>query len=263
MSRFVVLFTISIALTLIACRPPANPTNPSAVNEILGRLEETASRIKDIKGSADVVAFINNQRGRAGVRIRFIAPDRYRIDIHAGVMQVIAVILLDGDSVKLYTPRENTLYEGRLLDQDVLVPGLLIPLADIRTAAVGMIKLQPYLDGPITDYRYENGDALISIQKEGLTRTIWVDVQKSVVIREEEQHSNGFKVSRAFLKYNKRKGIWRPGRIQILSDRQEASMDLVYNTQSTNGGLTHADLSVRFPSSVIRRSLKEINSFVD
>ena len=249
---------ISIFLSLSACRPPSDPANPLPVSTILKNLEDATRRIKDFKGGANIAAYINDRRGRVGARIQYLAPDRYRIDIQGGFMQIMAVLLIEDQNVLLYTPRENTLFEGALHDHEVVVPGLRISLIDMRTAALGLIDLQPYVEGPITEYRYENGQALISIRQAGRTRTIWVDPRKSVVIKEEERQGDEISVTRTFEQYNKRKGIWRPGRIKIRSDVREESMDLVYYTQSVNGGLTRADLTVRFPDSVIRRPLREI-----
>ncbi len=252
-----------VSLSLTACRPPSDPSKPLPVATILSRLEDASNRIKDFKGSADIVAFINDRRGRVSARIRYLTPDLYRIDIQGGFMQIIAVLLIEDQNVFIYTPRENTLFEGTLHDHDVVVPGLQIPLADIRTAAIGLANLQPYMEGPITEYRYENGQARITVQQAGHTKTIWVNLQKSVVVKEEEQLGERTSVTRLFEQYNKRKGIWRPSRIKIRSDIKEESMDLVYHTQSINGGLTRADLTVLFPESVIRRPLHEIKRFVD
>ena len=260
----VVSICISVFLSFTACHPPSNPSNPPSVSVILSRLETASNRIRDFKGSADVVASLNDHRGRVSTRIRYLAPDQYRLDIQGGFMQIIAVLFIDDQHVMLYTPQENTLFEGTLHDQDVVVPGLQIPLADIRTAVIGLANLQPYLEGPISEYRYENGLAVLSVRQSDRIRTIWIDPQKSVVLKEEVREGlDGASVTRTFEQYNRRKGIWRPGRVRILSGIKEESMDLIYHTQSVNEGLTGTDLTFHFPESVIRRPLQEMMPSVD
>lgn len=257
-STYYRMLVLCLLISAAGCRPPADIPEILPATTVLSSLSASTNRLKDFKGSADVTAFINNRRGRVAARIRYLSPDRYRVDIQGGLFQVAAVLLLHHKRVQLYTPRENTVFEGTLDDREIVIPGLEIQLADLRAAAIGLSDLQPYLDNPISDYVYDPERTVITVIHQGLTRSIFVDVRKMIVLEERIKKADGRNITRFYEQYTRRKGIWRPGRIRIESDVSRESMTLEYNTQSFNIGLTNADMTVRLPASVIRRSLEDL-----
>jgi outer membrane lipoprotein-sorting protein len=248
-----------LCLVSAACRSPAPPPSPLSPETLIRRVQYESARLKDLKGSAVVTAAIAGQKGKASARIQYRHPDQFRIDIQGPFLQILAVLSIQGQQVRLYYPQENIVFEGTLDDQETVVPGLRLPLADIRTAAVGLVELARYPADRIVDYQYDPASTVIAVQDSatGATRKIWIDPRHASVLREEESTASGVAVVRTFDRYTPYGGIWRPARIRITNGSAEETFELSYNTQSVNTGLTAADLSVRFPRSVVSMPLRE------
>ena len=242
---------IFLPLLLMGCRPDktgdANSELPPEI--LLARLKSAHSRLQDFKGSALVTVRLNGRRSRVSTRIRFRRPDHLKIFVQGG-LRVIAVISIKQRAVQLYIPGENVVFEGPIDDTDTLMPGLRVPLSDIRTASTGLIDLAPYVPENITDYRQEGGHYHLSVMTNGRKRTILIDPGRTVVLREEEQIPGGKTIVRTFDQYTLREGIWRPSEIQIESDTQDETLNLKYDMQSLNSGLTGSDLRMKLPGSV-------------
>lgn len=236
------------------CRPSVHDIPPDLTPDILlDRLHSEASRLQDFKGSALISMRVEGRKGRVSSRIQFKQPHHLKIHVQGGFMQVLAVLSIHGQVVQLYIPRENTVFEGNLADSDVVIPGMRVPLSDIRTAATGIVDLSEYQPQNVIRYRWEDGMYRLTVQdtvSELSTRTIWVDPKRSVITREEEQHSDGKKIVRTFEHYKRYKNIWRPSRIRITRDGEDDTLDLTYNTQTLNSGLTIADLMLTLPRSI-------------
>ncbi len=226
---------------------------------LLQQIDAAAARLRDFRGSASIETSFEGRRGRASLRIRYLSPARFRIDVHGTLFQVLAVLLIHDRRVRLYLPRENTVFEGDLETRDTPIPGLDLTLEDIRAAVTGAIEPGRYTGMQIVEYRHDGGTATVTLQEGGVSRSLWIDTERATITREAwESSASGDSVVRTFGRFQKRNGIWRPGSVRMTrSGGMPGAMELTYRTQSVNRGLRPADIDVRLPATVIRRPLEE------
>ena len=175
------------------------------------------------------------------------------------MFQILAVLLIHNHSVRLYIPRENTVFEGILETRFTTIPGLGMSLEDVHHTVTGTIEPGRYRRLPVVDYRYRGHSAIITLQDERERKTLWIDTEKGMVMREEsESLTDQGSAVRSFHRYRERNGIWRPGSIQIIRKSGKArTLELKYKTQSINRGLQPADIEVYLPDTVLHRPLDE------
>ncbi len=222
-------------------------------------MDEASARLRDLRGSARIETSFEGRQGRATLRIRYLSPARFRIDVHGPLFQVPAVLLIHDRQIRLYLPRENTVFEGGPGTRDTPLPGLDLTLEDVRYAVTGAIEPGRYAGMRIVEYRYDGGTATVTLQDGGDNLSLQIDTEKKTVIREvRESPARRESVVRTFDRFRKINGIWRPGSVRMTRNGGMAgAMELNYRTQSVNRGLRPADLNVRLPKTVIRRPLEE------
>ena len=246
-------------LLLFSCRPPPSVPEPLPVDSLLREMDEASARLRDLRGSARIETSFEGRRARASLRIRYLSPARFRIDVHGPLFQVPAVLLVHDRRVRLYLPRENTVFEGELGTRDTPIPGLDLTLEDVRAAVTGAIEPGRYAGLEIVEYRHGGGTAAVTLRDGGVNRSLRIDTEKKTVTREAwESPATRESVVRTFGRFRKRNGIWRPGSVRMTrSGGRSGVMELTYRTQSVNRGLRPADVDVRLPKTVIRRPLEE------
>lgn len=246
-------------LLLFSCRPPPSTPNPVPVDLLLREMDEASARLRDFRGSARVETFFEGRRGRASLRIRYLSPARFRIDVHGALFQVPAVLLIHDRRVRLYLPRENTVFEGTPGTRDAPIPGLDLTLEDVRTAVTGAMEPGRYAGMRIVEYVHGGAAAAVTLRDGGDKLSLWIDTEKTAVIREvRESPARRESVARTFGRFRKINGIWRPGSVRMTRNGgRSGTMELTYRTQSVNRALRPADVDVRLPETVIRRPLEE------
>lgn len=227
-------------------------------------MDEASARLRDFRGSASIETSFGGRRGRASLRIRYLSPARFRIDVHGPLFQVPAVLLVHDRRVRLYLPRENTVFEGTLATRDARIPGLDLTLEDVRAAVTGAIEPGRYAGMRIVAYQHDGGTAAVTLQDGEVSRSLRIDTEKRAVTREAwESPATRESVVRTFGRFRKRNGIWRPGSVRMTRSGgtsgtgMSGTMELTYRTQSVNRGLRPADVDVRLPKTVVRRPLEE------
>lgn len=198
-------------------------------------------------------------RGRASLRIRYLSPAQFRIDVHGALFEILAVVLIQDLRVRLYMPRENTVFEGTLEARDASIPGLDLTLDDVQAAVTGTIAPGRYQGLPVADYRRDGHTAAVTLGDDSGRRTLWIDTGRMTVTREaSESPVNQGSVTRTFERFRNRNGVWRPEKVRITRDGPRAgTFELTYRTQSINRGLRPSDIGVRLPETVVRRPLEE------
>ncbi len=220
-------------------------------------------RLQDFRGSARVETTYADRRGRASLRIRYLSPAQFRIDVHGALFEILAVVMIHNLRVRLYIPRENTVFEGTLEARDASIPGLDLTLDDVHAAVTGTIAPGRYPGLPVTDYGREGNLAAVTLESDGDRRTLWIDTGRMTVTREASespvnQGSVTRSITRTFERFRNRNGVWRPDRVRIARDGPGAgTFELTYRTQSINRGLRPSDIEVRLPETVVRRPLEE------
>lgn len=199
------------------------------------------------------------QRGRASLRIRYLSPARFRIDVHGALFEILAVVLVQDLRVQLYMPRENTVFEGTLEARDASIPGLDLTLDDVHAAVTGTIAPGRYPGLTVADYRREGNTAVVTLGGDNGRSALWIDTGRMAVTREtSESPGNQGSVTRTFDRFRNRNGVWRPDRVRISRDGpRSGTFELAYRTQSINRGLRPSDIGVRLPETVVRRPLEE------
>ncbi len=203
------------------------------------------------------------QRGRASLRIRYLSPARFRLDVHGALFEILAVVLVHDLRVQLYMPRENTVFEGTLEARDASIPGLDLTLDDVHAAVTGTIVPGRYPGLSVADYRREGNTAVVTLGNDSGRRTLWIDTGRMTVTREVSvspvnRGSVTRSITRTFERFRNRNGVWRPDRVHISRDGPRAgTFELAYRTQSINRGLRPSDIGVRLPETVVRRPLEE------
>jgi len=252
-----------LGLLLLSCRPPPPAPPPLPVEQLLQQIDAASSRLQDFRGSAVVETSYADRRSRASLRIRYLSPARYRIDVHGALFQILAVVLIHDLRVRLYIPRENKVFEGTLETRDAPVPGLDLTLNDVHAAVTGTIKPGRYQGLPVADYRREGNLAAVTLGGDEGRRTLWIDTGRMTVTREASESpvnrgSDTGSITRTFERFRNRNGVWRPDRVRVNRDGPGAgTFELTYRTQSVNRGLRPSDIDVRLPETVDRRPLEE------
>ena len=248
-----------IGLLILSCRPPAAAPNPMPVERLLRGIDVAAGSLQDFKGSAVVETSFADRRGRASLRIRYRNPARFRIDVHGSLFQIFAVVLIHDRRIRLYIPRENTVFEGTLETGDTSIPGLGLTLEDVRAAVTGTIMPGRYPGLPVVDYHHDTDSAAIFFEDGDGRRSLKIDTKTMTVTREvSESPVHRVTDTRTFGRFRRRNGVWRPDHVRITRDGQQAgTIELTYRTQSVNRGLKPADIDVRLPETVVRRPLEE------
>ena len=179
--------------------------------------------------------------------------------MHGALFEILAVVLIHDLRVQLYTPRENTVFEGILEARDASIPGLDLTLDDVHAAVTGTIAPGRYRGLPVAGYRRDGNTAVVTLGDDGGRRTLWIDTGRMTVTREvSESPGNQGVVTRSFDRFRNRNGVWRPDRVRIVRDGPRAgTFELAYRTQSINRGLRPSDIGVRLPETVVRRPLEE------
>lgn len=252
-----------LGLLLLSCRPPPPATPPLPIEQLLQKIDAASRRLQDFRGSAVVETSYADRRGRASLRIRYLSPARYRIDVHGALFQILTVVLIHDLRVRLYMPRENTVFEGKLEARDASIPGLDLTLNDVHAAVTGTVAPGRYPGLPVADYRREGNLAAVTLGGDGGRRTLWIDTGRMTVTREVSESSvnrGSFTgtVTRTFERFRNRNGVWRPDRVRITRDGPgTGTFELTYRTQSVNRGLRPSDIDARLPETVARRPLEE------
>ena len=252
-----------LGLLLLSCRPPPPAPPPLPVESLLREIDAASRRLKDFRGSAVVETSYAGQRSRASLRIRYLSPSSFRIDVHGALFQILAVVLIQDLRVRLYMPRENKVFEGALEARDSSIPGLDLTLDDVYAAVTGTIAPGKYLGLTVADYLHDGNTAVVTLGGDGGRRTLWVDTSKMTVSRESSestvnQGTVSRSITRTFERFRNRNGTWRPDRVRITRDGPWAgTFELTYRTQSVNRGLRPSDIGVLLPETVDRRPLEE------
>ena len=248
-----------LGLLLLSCRPPPPAPPPLPVELLLQEIDAASTRLQDFRGSAVVETSFAGQHGRASLRIRYLSPARFRIDVHGALFEILAVVLIHDLRVRLYMPRENTVFEGILEARDASIPGLDLTLDDVRAAVTGTIAPGRYRGLPVVDYRRDGNTAAVTLGGDGGRRTLWIDTGRMTVTREASEYPvNQESVTRIFARFRNRNGVWRPDQVRITRDGPRAgTFGLTYRTQSVNRGLRPSDIGVRLPETAVRRPLEE------
>ncbi|MBM3262123.1 MAG: hypothetical protein FJY97_01645 [candidate division Zixibacteria bacterium] len=247
-----------LALTLFGCTSQPLSPEPVSPDVLLQRVRRESERLRDFKGSARVNARFNGYKGQVAARIQYRHPDHLRIDIPGPLFQIMAILTMENDRVRLYYPSQNVVFESHPDDRTTPIPGLDLPAADLKTATIGLIDLSRYT-GPIAEYRWEPPLACISVRDSAtdVSRRLWIDPARSVVMRE-EMTDGGVSSVTSFEEYVKRKNVWRPSRIRISRiGGTEDVFDLHYDTQTLNAGITVADVTVTPAKTALRLPMRE------
>ncbi|MDE2848133.1 MAG: hypothetical protein OXO51_15625 [Gemmatimonadota bacterium] len=252
-----------LGLLLLSCRPPPPAPPHLPVELLLQEIDASSRRLQDFRGSAGVETSFAGQRGRASLRIRYLSPARFRIDVHGALFEILAVVLIHDLRVRLYMPRENKVFEGKLEAREASIPGLDLTLDDVHAAVTGTIAPGRYRGLPVADYRREGNTSVVTLGGVGGRRTLWIDTGRMTVTREvsespANQGSVTRSITRTFERFRNRNGVWRPEKVRITRDGPRAgTFELAYRTQSINRGLRPSDIGVRLPETVVRRPLEE------
>ena len=126
---------------------------------LLQTIDSASENLRDFRGSASVKTSFDGRNFRASVRLRYLDPGRYRIDVEGPMFQILAVLLIHNHSVRLYIPRENTVFEGILETRFTTIPGLGMSLEDVHHTVTGTIEPGRYRRLPVVDYRYRGHSA--------------------------------------------------------------------------------------------------------
>lgn len=225
--------------------------------QLLEKVITAQSRIEEIKSSALLSVRFNGRGGRVSARIRYKNPGLLKVFVQGG-FRVIAVIALTEDRAQVYIPNDNVVFEGSPEETDSLIPGLLVPVKDIRTSLTGLIDLSEFTERRISKYEIAEGMYRLSIENAEGKRTIWVDPDRLTIERDQIDKGDGQVTDRHYEQYTRVNGIWRPLRIRILKGSHDESLDLRYEQQSLNSGLTAAEMALTLPESVRRIPLSQM-----
>ncbi len=171
---------------------------------------------------------------------------------------MVAVIALRNTHAQIYIPNENVVYEGTFDQSDIAVPGLEIPITDIRSTLTGVPDLANTTPASITGLDIQEDHYVLTEVYGTDQRKLWIEPDRMIVVKETIHQQNGRAVTRNYEEYIKVNRLWRPSVVVTRSDSTAEYLELKYESQTPNGGLAPGELTLTLPRTVRRFPLAEI-----
>ena len=249
------LFCLILHFQGCGMKPPGIPEEVT-VEQILDSLYKQSAAVTDFSGWAKVKARYGGHEQSATTVIRFIAPDRIKVDLKGFAGIELASISTDSDSMTVYLPSLNGYVKGE--NREGLLNKLVPDFEFDVTRIASVFSIQAPLRDTITKFqtslkRKGNRMEMTLIRGDMVYRYL-VEGPQLVVVEEDlvvggtsvwHKRSEDFRSAGA--------GIF-PRKMTIRNDR--GSLDFVFYSVSINSGLSMKDTAIDMPDSAERLRLK-------
>lgn len=229
----------------------AGPPTEAAAKALASEIAQRNVSIVDATLAGKFILESDKGSAKGSVRIRYIRPDIYRVDVIAsgvGGAGGGSSCLIEGDSsLVCLSPGGGT--DAASLDESRVVTFLEdfdLALEDLKALAVS----GPYLDMLSLDAAscrgVRGGYVLEGHSPNGQLVAVWINKDKETVVKGTRRSEDGLPVVETKLsRFKQCEGVWQPTRRVIRHFGQEASLSVQYDRIVLNSGLERDDLIVR------------------
>ncbi len=223
-------------------------TEDVSIPWLIDRVENNYRKLTSFQGRAQVSIETNQLQVMATAIVSGRMPDKLKLDLKAGLGMSIGAVTVDGKMVKMYAPRENTLYSGtiRAFQRTTLFPVHMAALDLLHMAAgIPVIRRMPNDSLAIQDGHY----LLISYLPAG--RVHYSIHPKSYVITDVEFFNNSGTLiaKQEFRQFDRQKGIRLPRLIRVQNIRQTERITFYYESRAVNRNIKDSAFSLHIPES--------------
>jgi len=217
-------------------------------DDLLQRVGLYHSRIEDFYGTMSLSLNHRGIKGRASAVILFKRPGLIKIEVNAPLGVNVLTVLLKGDWLEVYLPRDNLVLEGTRDSEAVHRFIGIDHFGDLLLSLTGFWFDNP---GYINDFQLRGDKYVLLCKDNSELRRFWFDAKKLLVLEEEVFDYRGNLVrKKVFRKYRKVDGINLPGSIQINTGNERVKVE--YITQRVNQGLSDDAFRLNLPEGVER-----------
>lgn len=217
--------------------------------QILKRVDENFHRLKSMEGWARVTLASSERPYEGFSRVALKAPDSLLVKFKALFGMNVALLSINGENFKIYSPRENTLYWGKINEANLEeVLGGNFSLQELRGVFTGMPNLQWEDLSLLSDF-FPQGDKIILIfEDEQGMRRYWVNPWNFTVVRLErfDRKGNLYLIEK-YSRFKRQGGILLPRMIKVIKPMEGERLTVYYQRQRVNKGLKKKDFQLKIP----------------
>jgi outer membrane lipoprotein-sorting protein len=220
-------------------------------SELVDRIQEHASRIQTFEGWARLTVVSEVESFTASLHVAAKPPDSLWLKIEGPLGVDILTGTFSEDSVLLYSPWENVVYEGSVQRFQAFQ---ILPFPVYSTDLIQSILGFPIPDNTANDaflsLSHDSGQLLLSL---GSQTRIWVDKKGPSVAKWEALDSSGDIIwTWSGEMFKRQKKVWLPRVIRFFQDNPRQRITLFYETVKINRHLKNQWSSIRIPEGVLR-----------
>ncbi len=252
-----VLAATVVLLTVQGCslRPSPGIPRDISVAQVLSAIETYTIRVNDFSGSARAGIRTENGSYSAQVRLRYHAPDHFRIDIKGFGGITTARIGVLADSMVVYVPPENLYITAERSDN---VLGLLVPDSRINLEALLSVfdaenQVRDHHDEIIGAMEHLGRRVSLELKRGDVLHRYTVEGPELRLVKEDINRADGTVWHKTFSDYRRYNGVYFPGTITL--DRGGTVFTATFSNCVINSGLTDADLTFTIPDSAERYTI--------
>jgi len=243
------LLLLSLLLSCAGPRALHRSLPAAAAADLLKIASDDIARLRTFEGEARLSLCLDGVRQRASALILFSRPSDLKMDVTGPLGVRLMTAAASGDSLRVFLPRSNELYEGRA-DGDALerITGVDLGMWPLWRAALGAAWVDP---GRVEGFERE-GDRLIVRVGEGEgTRRLTFDARGLTLAGEEVyDREGGLVVRREMRDYREVDGVVLPRRIALFQGADEVRVE--YTEWKVNREIAGERLRLRVPEGVNR-----------
>jgi len=207
------------------------------------------ARLRTFEGEARISLRLEGVRQRGSALVLFRRPDGLRVDVTGPIGVRLVTAVASGDSLRVFLPRSNDLYEGRA-DDAALRRVIGVDLG-AWTPWRAMLGVVPGDLGQVEGFEREGERLVVRVRGEAGTRRLTFEARDLTLSREEVYDRAGALVARREMSgYREMEGVVLPRRIALFQGEDEVRVE--YTEWRLNRGVEEERLRLRVPEGVNR-----------
>jgi len=244
--RFAVLALVLCGLCGCSVLRRRGPFPRVGVGEILSRLEESAAKIENFEGRAEIRMWGMGPNRRAWLRVFFKAPDRMKLLVDGTFGMRVLEASLWGEWLRAYFPTEDRFIEEPSEAFWRNWVGLEIGWPDVRDMVLGTVSLGRADSVYVSEFQRTEEGYLLVVEKGASLRRLRVDGWDLVATEEEVWDRSGHFVGRRTMAhFRKVDGVLLPERIELTQGTQR--IEIAFISRRVNRGLLDKRLELSVP----------------
>jgi len=251
-SVFCILSPVFLFFLLLSCAGPGalrRHLPADTADDLLKIAAGDVARLRSFEGEARISLRLEGVRQRGSALVLFRRPHDLKVDVTGPIGVRLVTAVASGDSLRVFLPRSNDLYEGRA---DGAALRRIIGV-DLRAwapwrAMLGVVAGDP---GQVEGFEREGDRLVVRLRGASGTRRLTFDARSLTLSREEVYDREGALVARREMSgYREVDGVVLPRRIALFQGEDEVRVE--YTDWRLNRGVEEERLRLRAPEGVNR-----------